>query len=219
MENQNNKNDAETMPIPPFIDGNPTKLIIGTFPPSKGNWDYDFFFPNLKNKIWKTLGKVAYDENYELLHNNYDEDAVNERKQILLKLNSAMVNIIHSCLRIDVKGKSSLDENLKVEKKHDILNDILMPNKNIEAIFLTSASGNNSCVSLLKEHLKENGIRLNTKSTEKTRAGKIKNPFIDTLELDGRKINVYSLYSPSPTAQRRGITEDILLEQYKIIKA
>lgn len=210
--------ELEIMPIPPFIDGNPTKLIIGTFPPSKGNWDYDFFFPNLKNRIWKTLGKVAYNESHELFYNNYNEDAVNERKQILLKLDAAMVNIIHSCIRKDINGKSSLDNDLKVDKLQDIVNEILFPNKNIKSIFLTSSSGNNSCVSLLKEHLKENGISLNTKSTEKTRAGKIANPFIDTIELNGRKINVYSLYSPSPTAQRRGITEDILLQQYKTLK-
>lgn len=217
MENANTQNEPEIMPIPPFIDGNPTKLIIGTFPPSKGNWDYDFFFPNLKNKIWKTLGKVAYDENYELLHNNYDEDAVNERKQILQKLNSAMVNIIYSCKRKE--NKSALDNDLEDVKVYEIIEKILRPYKNITSIYLTSSSGKNSCVSLLKKHLNEHGINLNTKSSEKDRAGKISNPFIDTIELDGRKINVYSLYSPSPTAQRRGITEDILLQQYKIINS
>ena len=94
-------------------------------------------------------------------------------------------------------------------KVYEIIEKILRPYKKITSIYLTSSSGKNSCVSLLKKHLNKNGISLNTKSTEKTRAGKITNPFIDTIELDGRKINVYSLYSPSPTAQRRGITEEI----------
>ncbi|HUM51469.1 MAG TPA: hypothetical protein PK431_06610 [Chitinophagales bacterium] len=217
MENKIIKNDAETMPIPPFTDGSPTKLIIGTFPPHIDKWDYKFFFPNHVNRIWRTLGKVAYDECYELLHNN-DEEAVNERKQILLKLNSAMVNIIYSCKRNE--KKSALDNDLEiVGELHNIIDEILRPYQNITSIYLTSSSGKNSCVSLLKKHLNEHGINLNTKSSEKDRAGKIANPLIDTIEFEGRKIKVYSLFSPSPTAQRRGITEDILLQQYKIIQS
>ena len=210
------ENETEILPIEAFTDGSPTKLIIGTFPPNKDKWDYKFFFPNHVNRIWKTLGKVAYDESYELFHNN-NEEAVNERIQILQKLNSAMVNIIYSCKRKE--NKSALDNDLEDVKVYEIIEKILRPYKKITSIYLTSSSGKNSCVSLLKKHLNKNGISLNTKSTEKTRAGKITNPFIDTIELDGRKINVYSLYSPSPTAQRRGITEEILLQQYEIINS
>lgn len=205
----------EYMPIPPFVEGNPSKLIIGTFPPHKSQWNYAFFFPNNQNRLWNVLGKVAYGDEYTPQHSENNDNAVKERKQILRVLDCAMVNIIKECIR---KEKSALDNNLEVLKLHNILGEILSTTPSINTIYLTSASGKNSCLSLFKNHLKENNIRLKLhQPVKKDRAMKIKNPLYCSFIYDNREINVFSLYSPSPTSSRAGITVEILIEQYKII--
>ncbi|MBK9448912.1 MAG: hypothetical protein IPN95_05775 [Bacteroidetes bacterium] len=208
----------EILPILPFLEGDPTKLIIGTFPPHRSRWNFPFFFPNLQNRLWNTLGRVAYGaENFSTRSNGFDEAAVEERQAILRKLNAAMVNIIHSCSR---KGQSALDNDLNVATLHPIVTEILEPHPTILEIFLTSGSGANSCLSLLKRHLKENRIPFEeTKAPQKSRDARIADPKIGFFTLNGRRIAVYSLFSPSPTAQRSGITEAVLLQQYQVLAA
>ncbi len=208
----------EILPILPFVEGHPTKLIIGTFPPHRSKWNFPFFFPNLQNRLWNILGRVAFGaENFSTQSNGFDEATVEERQAILRKLNAAMVNIIHSCSR---KGQSALDNDLNVATLHPIVSEILEPHPTILEIFLTSGSGANSCLSLLKRHLKENRIPFEkTKASKNSREARIADPKIGSFELNGRRIAVYSLFSPSPTAQRSGITEAVLLQQYQVLAA
>ncbi len=209
---------TETLPIPPFVEGHPTKLIIGTFPPHKTRWNFHFFFPNLQNRLWNTLGRVAYGaEDFSTRNNGFDQAAIEERQAILRKLNAAMVNIIQSCSR---KGQSALDNDLNVATLHPIVTELLEAHPTILEIFLTSGSGANSCLSLLKRHLKENRIPFEkTKAPQKSREAQIIDPKIGFFKLNGRRIAVYSLFSPSPTAQRSGITEAVLLQQYQVLAA
>ena len=206
----------EILPILPFLEGDPTKLIIGTFPPHRSKWNFPFFFPNLQNRLWNTLGRVAYGaEDFSTRNNGFDQAAIEERQAILRKLNAAMVNIIHSCSR---KGQSALDNDLHVVTLHPIVPEILEQQPTIRKIFLTSGSGANSCLALLKRHLKEHRIPFeNTKASKKTREAQIMDPKIGFFELNGRRIEVYSLFSPSPTAQRSGITEAVLFRQYQVL--
>jgi G:T/U-mismatch repair DNA glycosylase len=208
----------EILPIPPYVEGNPTKLIIGTFPPHQTRWNFAFFFPNLQNRLWNTLGRVAYGTpDFSTRNNGFDETAIEERQAILRELNAAMVNIVHTCSR---KGKSALDNDLYVVTLHPIVTEILEPHPTILEIFLTSGSGANSCLSLLKRHLKEYRIPFQmTKASKTSREAQIVDPKIGFFELNGRRIEVYSLFSPSPTAQRSGITEAALLRQYQVLVA
>ena len=214
MENR----PIETLPILPYVVGHPTKLIIGTFPPHRSRWNFPFFFPNLQNRLWNTLGRVAYGaEDFSTRNNCFDQAAIEERQAILRKLNAAMVNIIHSCSR---KGQSALDNDLHVVTLHPVVTEILEPHPTILEIFLTSGSGTNSCLSLLKRHLKENRIPFEkTKAPQKSREAQIMDPKIGSFTLNGRRIVVYSLFSPSPTSQRSGITEAVLLRQYQVLLA
>ncbi len=201
------------MPIPPFVEGRPTKLIIGTFPPHRSRWNYEFFFPNLQNRLWNTLGRVADGKStYSTACNAFDAAAVDERKDILRKLNAAMVNIIHACHR---KDGSALDNDLSVIDLHPIVSEILLPNPGIISIFLTSESGPNSCLSLLKRHLAAHQIRFHSiGAAKRSREQRIEDPRCGHFVLEDREIQVYSLYSPSPTAMRSGVTEDVLFRQY-----
>lgn len=210
-------NSMEFQPVLPFIEGKPTKLIVGTFPPHITKWDFDFFFPNLQNRLWPTLAKIA---TMKLTEPDDSEQwkisAVVERKTILNALNSGMVNIIQRCKRKE--GISALDNDLEVLSIHNILEEILMVNPTIKSIFLTSSSGKNSCLSLFKRHLKENSIEfILSNERAKTRESKINNPLIGGFHFKGNDIKVYSLYSPSPTTKRAGIKDDILESQYNII--
>lgn len=210
-------NSVERMPVPPFIEGNPTKLIVGTFPPHDTKWDFEFFFPNLQNRLWPTLAKFT---DIILLEPNGTKEwkinAVEERKSVLRAFNSSMVNIIQACKRNE--GKSALDKDLEVVSIQNILDEILKVTPSIKSIFLTSSSGKNSCLSLFKRHLKENNIEfMMSKERAKTREEKINNPLIGCFHFNGNKIKVYSLFSPSPTTKRAGINDDVLERQYRII--
>ncbi len=205
--------EFETMPILPFVEGHPAKLIIGTFPPHRSRWKYEFFFPNLQNRLWNTLGRVAHAQStYSVTCNAFDAAAVEERKGILRTLNAAMVNIIYSCHR---KDGSALDNDLTVIDLHPIVSEILMPHPSITSIFLTSESGPNSCLSLLKRHLTAQGIRFHgIGGAKRSREERIEDPCCGHFFLEDRRIQVYSLYSPSPTAMRSGVTEEVLFRQY-----
>lgn len=206
----------ETLPIPPFVEGAPAKLIIGTFPPHRNKWNYAFFFPNLQNRLWNTLGRVAYGApEFRTTCNAFDDMAIEERRDILRKLDASMVNIVHSCTR---KGLSALDNDLTVISLHPIVSELLETHPTIMEIYLTSGSGANSCLSLLKRHLKESNLVFQkVHAPGKSREDRVANPKVGSFELQGRAIQVYSLFSPSPTAQRAGITEEVLLQQYRIL--
>lgn len=208
----------EFLPVPPFVEGNPTKLIIGTFPPATVRWDYPFFFPNRQNRLWNTLARVARDDVGYALPTLLDANAeVEARKAILRQLGAAMVNIIRRCLR---KNGSALDNDLEVLEMEDIVNHYLRPNPAIESIFLTSISGRNSCLSLLRRHLRESGIPVHPyKRSDTSRECKIADPREFGFRLEDRDISVYALFSPSPTAMRSGITEQVLWEQYRVLQS
>jgi G:T/U-mismatch repair DNA glycosylase len=203
----------ETMPVPPFLEGRPSALIIGTFPPSRERWDYPFFFPNKQNRLWNTLARVSRLEADYLLPDFADPAAeVAARQDILRSLDAAMVNIIQQCER---KNGSALDNDLRVLALEHIADDILRQHAGIERIFLTSMSGPNSCLSLLKRHLRDHRIQIRPfPKPGRTRAEKIEDPIVFSFDIYGRTISVYSLYSPSPTAMRAGITEADLYRQY-----
>ena len=203
--------------MPPFVEGKPQGLIIGTFPPARERWDYPFFFPNRQNRLWNTLARVVRDDpKFALPVLSESSAEVETRKAILRQLNCAMVNIIRRCTR---KNGSALDNDLTVLEMEDIVQGYLLPNSSIERIYLTSLSGTNSCLSLLKRHLRESSIPIRPhRRTDNSRQGKIEDPKEFHFELDKRSIAVYSLFSPSPTAMRSGITEQVLIDQYKIIR-
>jgi G:T/U-mismatch repair DNA glycosylase len=209
---------TETMPIPPFLEGNPNALIIGTFPPAANRWDYPFFFPNKQNRLWNTLARVAKsDENFRLADADNEAQEVEIRKEILRSLDVAMVNIIHQCSR---KNGSALDNDLEVFQLENIVENILRKTSSIRALFLTSKSGKNSCLSLLRSHLAAHNIRLQIRHKATSIHDKrLQAPDQFAFTFDGREIMVYSLFSPSPTSLRAGITEAALYGQYQIIRS
>ena len=57
----------EIHPFHPFISPKVKVLMIGSFPPSRSNWNMEFYYPNFQNDMWRIFGLVFFDnKNYFL---------------------------------------------------------------------------------------------------------------------------------------------------------
>ena len=105
-------------PIPPLYDGNSKILILGSFPSVKSR-EAMFFYGHPQNRFWKVIASVLGDD---------IPQTVDEKKNLLLKNNIALWDVIASC---DIIGSSD------ASIKNAIANDIepILENSNIKQIF------------------------------------------------------------------------------------
>lgn len=188
----------ETHPWKWFAPHNSKILIVGTFPTSKRNWSYNFFYPNIANLFWKIMAKIAKTE----LKYFSGAKAVIERKKILQKLSVAISDMGYKIIRND---DSSLDEKLVVIEYMDIFN-IIKENPGIDKVIFTSSSGNVSASKWFEEFLESRNI------FHKFPKG-IK-PVKSEIVINNKKVNIVIAYSPSRRAAN-GISFDKLVEMYK----
>lgn len=50
----------ESHPLEPFLPGNATLLMLGSFPPQKKRWSMEFFYPNWNNDMWRIFGLIFF---------------------------------------------------------------------------------------------------------------------------------------------------------------
>lgn len=181
-----------------FAPENSRVLIVGTFPPTKRNWSFDFFYPNKANFFWRVIARIAETE----LHYPTGELAVEERKDLLRKLRVAVTDMGQHILRSD---SSSLDENLSVVEYMNIF-QILEENPTIRKIIFTSSSGKESAARWFNRFLADREI--------KHRFPTGKRPIKSSFQYQDRTIELVVLYSTSPRAANR-ISFDDLVELYK----
>ncbi|MNK25808.1 hypothetical protein D3C87_441360 [compost metagenome] len=181
-----------------FAPENSRALIIGTFPPTKRNWSFDFFYPNKANLFWKVISNIAKSE----MKHHAGELAVDERKNILRQLHLAITDMGKHIIRHE---NSSLDENLAVVEYMNIF-QILDENPTIQKLIFTSSSGKVSAARWFLEFLAAQGI--------KHRFPTGKKPLRSEILYQGRTIELVVLYSPSPRAANR-ISFENLVELYK----
>ncbi len=162
-------------------------LIIGTFPPTRRNWKYDFFYPNPANFFWKIIATIA---NRPLQYFE-GEEAVAERKKLLAALGIAITDM---GLRIKRHDNSSLDENLVAVEFMDIF-QILEENPAIQKIIFTSSSGKSSAASWFIQFLKTKKIRHQFPKGNK--------PLSSRFQFSNRLIELHILHSPSARAANR----------------
>ena len=177
---------------------NSRTLIIGTFPPTKRNWSFDFFYPNKANLFWRMIARIA---GAEMKHFAGDL-AVEERKALLQQLHLAITDMGKHIIRHE---NSSLDENLAAVEFMNIF-QILDENPGIEKLIFTSSSGKVSAARWFLEFLAAQGI--------KHRFPTGKKPLRSEISYQGRIIQLVVLYSPSPRAANR-ISFDSLVELYR----
>ncbi len=198
-----NPHKKEELPWPEYIPDNADKLILGTFPTKKENWDFEFFYPNKNNKFWKVLAHIAEIKLTDFEKNEKGKlQAVNERKQILNKLKLAITDIGAIVLR---QNNSSLDSNLFPIEFTDIFK-ILTENSKIKTVILTSSSSGNSVLSWFKIYCKINNVELYIDKKNKNF------PIQTEITINNSKINIVVVYSTSGAAGKK---EDFLIEQYK----
>ena len=51
---------VESHPLQPFLPPNARLLMLGSFPPPRGRWCMDFFYPNRTNQMWEIFGLVFF---------------------------------------------------------------------------------------------------------------------------------------------------------------
>ena len=187
----------ETHPWKWYVPANSRILIIGTFPPAKEKWSFNFFYPNKQNLFWPVMSRLV---NTELKYLS-GEAAVDERKQILELLKAGISDM---GFEIERKGNSSLDENLTAVKYMDIF-EILKENIFITKIIFTSSSGTVSASKWFINYLKLKNIQLKFPKGSKPLKGEFK--------FKQRMIQLVILYSPSRRAANR-ISFEKLVEMY-----
>src|SRR5882672_1294497 len=102
-----NQYKEEKHPWPPFIPKHATKLLLGTFPTREENRKtYNFFYPNVSNRFWQTLSHVAMKKPLQYFKGDL---AIEERKNILIKLEMGIADMGHQVLR---QNNTSLDQHL-----------------------------------------------------------------------------------------------------------
>lgn len=181
-----------------FAPENSRVLIVGTFPPSKRNWSFDFFYPNKNNFFWRVIAQIAETE----LEYPAGDLAVEERKNLLRKLQVAVTDMGQHILR---SANSSLDENLSVVEYMNIF-QILDENTGIRKIIFTSSSGKENAVRWFNQFLAGHEIKHRFPTGQR--------PIKSAIEYKGRMIELVVLYSTSPRAANR-ISMERLVELYK----
>lgn len=60
-------NPVEQHPLGFFLPENTKLLMLGSFPPPRGRWSMEFYYPNIINDMWRIMGIVFYkDKEYFL---------------------------------------------------------------------------------------------------------------------------------------------------------
>ncbi|MDA3616699.1 hypothetical protein [Polluticaenibacter yanchengensis] len=173
-------------------------LIAGTFPPTRNNWSFDFFYPNKTNFFWRVMSAVAN----KPLQFIKGEEAVAERKALLDSLKLTVTDMGKTIRRLQ---NNSLDENLEAITFMDIQH-ILQQKPGINKIIFTSSSGKSNAAKWFQKYITLLHIPHKFPKGNK--------PVKSQVTLAGRKIELVILYSPSARAANR-ISFERLVELYK----
>ena len=124
--------------IPPVFDANSKVLILGSFPSVKSR-EQRFFYGHPQNRFWRVISSIT---NEDL------PKSIDEKKQLLLKHNIAVWDVIKSC---DIVGSS--DSSIENACINDF--DIIFSKANIEKIY---ANGDKAYSLFRKYYSKEISI-------------------------------------------------------------
>jgi G:T/U-mismatch repair DNA glycosylase len=151
-------------PYTPFIQENTTKLIVGTLPPPRFSTsdllekDVDFCYGSYYNSLWLFIDKIHQ------LNLRYDntQQAVDERKQFLIKHKIGVCDIVESAERKKIDASDLGMQNV-------VLRDVvgyLKQFPNIDTLLFTGGNSKNGPEYFFRKHLKEYGLKLNVMSNE-----------------------------------------------------
>ncbi len=145
-------------PYPPFINGETTKLIVGTLPPprfSVGDLlekDVDFCYGSYYNSLWLYIDKI---HNLNLRYDN-SQEAVLERKQFLLDKRIGVVDIVESAERVKMDASDLGMQNVELRD----LVGYLKRFPKIDTLLFTGGNSKNGPEYFFRKHLKDHGLKL-----------------------------------------------------------
>ncbi|MEZ4802077.1 MAG: uracil-DNA glycosylase family protein [Gelidibacter sp.] len=183
-------------PYPPFIHDDTTKLIVGTLPPPRFSTgellekDVDFCYGSYYNSLWLYIDKI---HNLNLRFDN-SQEAIDERKQFLIKQKIGVCDIVESAER-DKIDASDLGMN------NVVLRDLIGYLKqfpNIVTLLFTGGNSKNGPEYFFRKQLKAYGLKLKLISNEVPRIHEFEFPFKEGI----RTIKTVSLTSASGSANR-----------------
>ena len=187
-------------PYPPFIKEDTTKLIVGTLPPPRFSTgellekDVDFCYGSYYNSLWLYIDAIHH------LNLRYDnsEEAVNQRKDFLIKHKIGVCDIVESAERAKIDASDLGMSNVTLRDLIGYLKDY----PNIETLLFTGGNSKNGPEYFFRKHLKDYGLSLKVVSSEVPRvhefhlSGKLN--AVETF----RTIKTISLTSASGSANR-----------------
>lgn len=173
-------------------------LVLGTFPPGKHKWSYEFYYPNKINRFWKIMAKIAESQ----LREFHGVEAVNERKSLMKKLKVG----IHDVGKvIEREDRSASDDKIKILEFMDLLT-IIENSSSLKSILLTGYSGKTSSYGDFIQYLEKHSI-------EYTYPKEVKGGEKFTITVNEKVIVVFIGNSTSTAARR--ITDEMLVKQFR----
>lgn len=151
-------------PYKPFIKQDTTKLIVGTLPPprfSTGDLlekDVDFCYGSYYNSLWLFIDEI---HNLGLRYDN-SQEAIDERKQFLIKHKIGVCDIVASAEREKIDASD-------LGMKHIVLRDIvgfLKQYPNIDTLLFTGGNSKNGPEYFFRKHLKAYDLKLELVTNE-----------------------------------------------------
>jgi G:T/U-mismatch repair DNA glycosylase len=179
-------------PYKPFIQNDTKKLIVGTLPPprfSTGDLlekDVDFCYGSYYNSLWLYIDKI---HDLKLRYDNSLE-AIEERKQFLIKQKIGICDIVESAHREKIDASDLGMTNIKLR---DII-DYLKQYPKIDTLLFTGGNSKNGPEYFFRRLIRDYKITLKAVSNEV--------PRIHSFQLENRMIKTVSLTSPSGSANR-----------------
>lgn len=179
-------------------------MIVGTLPPprfSTGDLlekDVDFCYGSYYNSLWLFIDKI---HNLGLRYDN-SEEAIDERKDFLIKHQIGVCDIVASAEREKIDAS---DLGMKNIKLRDIVG-FLQHYPNIDTLLFTGGNSKNGPEYFFRRHLKDYNLKLELVTNEV--------PRIHKFNLNDRIIKTVSLTSASGSANR-AIGSNLLYKQLK----
>ncbi len=151
-------------PYKPFIQEDTTKLIVGTLPPPRFSTgallekDVNFCYGSYYNSLWLFIDKI---HNLNLRYDNSDE-AIEERKQFLIKHQIGVCDIVDSAERKKIDASDLGMQNIKLR---DVIG-YLKQYPNIDTLLFTGGNSKNGPEYFFRKHIKDYNIKLELVNNE-----------------------------------------------------
>jgi G:T/U-mismatch repair DNA glycosylase len=145
---------TEKHPLFPFYPDKAKWLFLGSFPPKKGRWSMDFFYPNFQNDMWRIFGLIFFDDKNYFVNITekffYKEQIIN----FLTKQGIAMYDTAEIVIR---HKDNASDKDLGIVKATDI-EKIIQKLPYLQHIVATGQKALETII----EHFAKRGIHIQT---------------------------------------------------------